>query len=101
MKSADAFILSSLWEEPGFVLIEAAMSNLFIISSDCPNGPKEFLENGKAGLLFESNKKNALKDKLEEFGTLQKEIKTKKIKAKKNCFDYTIFRHSLFLRNII
>ena len=101
MKNADAFILSSLWEEPGFVLIEAAMSNLFIISSDCPNGPKEFLKNGEAGLLFESNKKNALKEKLEEFSILQKEIKTKKIKAKKNCFNYTIFRHSLFLRKII
>ena len=24
MKKADAFILSSLWEDPGFVLIEAA-----------------------------------------------------------------------------
>jgi glycosyltransferase involved in cell wall biosynthesis len=101
MKNADAFILSSLWEEPGFVLIEAAMSNLFIISSDCPNGPKEFLKNGDAGLLFESNKKNALKEKLEEFSILRKEIKTKKIKAKKNCFNYTIFRHSLFLRKII
>ena len=101
MKNADAFILSSLWEEPGFVLIEAAMSNLFIISSDCPNGPKEFLKNGEAGLLFESNKKNALKEKLEEFSILRKEIKTKKIIAKKNCFNYTIFRHSLFLRKII
>ena len=101
MKNADAFILSSLWEEPGFVLIEAAMSNLFIISSDCPNGPKEFLKNGEAGLLFESNKKNALKEKLEEFSILRKEIKTRKIKAKKNCFNYTIFRHSLFLRKII
>lgn len=101
MKNADAFILSSLWEEPGFVLIEAAMSNLFIISSDCPNGPKEFLKNGDAGLLFESNKKNALKEKLEEFSILQKEIKIKKIEAKKNCLNYTIFRHSLFLRKII
>jgi glycosyltransferase involved in cell wall biosynthesis len=101
MKKADAFILSSLWEEPGFVLIEAAISNLFIISSDCPNGPKEFLKNGKAGLLFESNKKNALKEKLEEFCNLEKKLKEKKIEAKKNCFDYTMFRHSLYLRKIL
>tara|TARA_B100001741_G_C16474508_1_gene561781 strand:+ start:38 stop:1180 length:1143 start_codon:yes stop_codon:yes gene_type:complete len=100
MKKAEAFILSSLWEEPGFVLIEAAMSNLFIVSSDCPNGPKEFLENGKAGLLFTSNKKNALKEKLEDFCTLKDKFK-KKIKAKKNCFDYTMFRHSLYLREIL
>ena len=31
-----------MWEEVGFVLVEAAISNLFIISSDCKNGPKEF-----------------------------------------------------------
>ena len=44
MKNAKAFILSSLWEDPGFVLIEAAMCNLFIISSDCKNGPKRLFK---------------------------------------------------------
>ena len=101
MKKAYALILSSLWEEPGFVIIEAAMSNLFVISSDCPNGPKEFLQNGEAGLLFQSNKKNELTKKLKEFYDLGEEIKIKKIKAKKNCFKYTMFRHSLYLRKII
>ena len=28
-------------------MIEAAICNSYIISSDCPNGPKEFLNNGK------------------------------------------------------
>ncbi len=101
MKKADAFILSSLWEDPGFVLIEAALSNLFIISSDCPNGPKEFLQNGEAGFLYESNKKSALKDKLNEFCNLKDDFKKKKFEAKRNCFDYTMFRHSLFLTKIL
>jgi len=102
MKKANAFVLSSLWEDPGFVIIEAAMSNLFIISSNCKNGPPVFLQNGKAGLLFESNKKNKLRDKLKEFSELKdEELKLKKINAKKNCFKYTIFRHSLYLRKII
>ena len=39
MKKAKAFILSSFNEDPGFVIIEAALSNLFVISSDCKNGP--------------------------------------------------------------
>ena len=43
MKDSDAFILSSLWEEMGFVIIESALTNLFVISSNCPNGPSEFL----------------------------------------------------------
>ena len=55
MLKSKAFILSSLWEDPGFVMIESAMCNLFVISSDCKNGPKEFLINGKAGLIFKSN----------------------------------------------
>ena len=67
MKNSKAFILSSLWEDPGFVIIEAALCNLFVISSDCKNGPEEFLHNGKAGILFKSNSKNALFDSLIKF----------------------------------
>ena len=52
MRNSEIFILSSLWEEVGFVMIEAAICNSYIISSDCPNGPKEFLNNGKNGILF-------------------------------------------------
>ncbi len=101
MKNASAFILSSLWEEPGHVMIEAALCNLFVISSDCENGPKEFLQNGNAGLLFKNNKKNELQNKLEEFINLGKNINLKKINAKNNCKDYTIFRHYLYFKRII
>ena len=34
------FILTSLWEDPGFVLVESGMCNLNIISSNCPSGPR-------------------------------------------------------------
>ena len=74
MKKSRALILSSLWEDPGFVLIEAAFCNLFIISSDCPNGPKEFLENGDAGYLFQSNKKNELVKTLQNFNRQEKNL---------------------------
>ena len=67
MVKSKAFILSSLWEDPGFVMIESALCNTLIISSDCQNGPKEFLLNGKAGLIFKSNLKNELYNKLIEF----------------------------------
>ena len=42
MKNAEALLLSSLMGRSGILMIEAAMSNLFIISSDCKNGPSEF-----------------------------------------------------------
>ena len=101
MKNARALILSSLWEEVGFVIVEAAFSNLFIISSDCPNGPKEFLENGNAGYLFKSNKKNELTKKIIKFTKEEKNLKNFKFKAKKNSSNYTLFRHHLSLRKIL
>ena len=74
MRNARAFILSSLWEEPGIVLIGSALNNLFIISSNCKNG-LEFLDNGKGGILFESNLRGALLKKIIEFDNLNNEEK--------------------------
>ena len=95
MKNAEAFILTSLWEDPGFVLVEAAMNNLFIISSNCKNGPTEFLENGRAGILFESNKENALLFSLKSFLKIKSTnaLDDKRKKAKKNCKNYTLVNH--------
>ena len=56
------FILSSLWEDPGFVLIEAGISNTIILSSDCPNGPKEIVKN--ENFLYKTNDEDDLIKKL-------------------------------------
>jgi glycosyltransferase involved in cell wall biosynthesis len=53
IKKADVFVLSSLYEGLPNVLLEALTLKKFVISSDCPTGPKEILENGKYGFLFE------------------------------------------------
>jgi glycosyltransferase involved in cell wall biosynthesis len=100
MKNAEALILTSLWEDPGFVLVEAALSNLFIISSDCKNGPTEILLNGKGGLLFNSNEENALYNKLIDFVNFERDKKKLTI-VKKNIKKYTIFQHSQALDNIL
>ena len=71
------FILSSLWEDPGFVLIESAINKTFILSSDCPNGPREFLDGNKGGLLFRSNDSEDLVNKFELMLKLDQEIKNK------------------------
>ena len=87
--------MSSVWEEPGFVIIEASFCNTFIISSNCKNGPEEFLENGSAGLLFDSNSNNKLFEKLknhknlDEDKNIQDEIISKK--KFKNLLFLTIF----------
>ena len=49
---SDLFILSSKYEGLPNVLLEAAVLKKFIISTNCPTGPKEILLNGKGGYLF-------------------------------------------------
>ena len=52
IKSSDIFILSSLYEGLPNVLLESQVLKKFIISSNCPTGPREILLDGKAGFLF-------------------------------------------------
>jgi len=100
LKKCFCFILTSLWEDPGFVLIEAAANNASIISSNCPSGPKEILKYGKGGALFKSNNLQSLQESYTKFKKLGKnEIYMQKICAKKVAIDYTKFRHYKKLNN--
>ena len=102
MKVSEVFVLSSLWEEVGFVIVEAGLCNLYIISSDCRNGPTEFLNYGKNGLLFNSNKANALFESFQKYTKLSEDKKNlDKIKLKKNARQYSIFRHFIQFQKII
>ena len=76
-------ISSSLWEDPGFVMIEAAACNTFIISSDCLNGPREFVGSDNGILFSNNNIKSMEKSILKFIGMSDYEIKKKKINAKK------------------
>ena len=102
LSKAKAFILPSLWEDPGFVLLEASYSNVTLISSDCKNGPIEILDNGRNGFLFKSNK---IESFLEIFSNFEKsdlrEIKQKKISAKKMSKNFSLFSHFSELNKIL
>jgi glycosyltransferase involved in cell wall biosynthesis len=100
--NSDCFILTSLWEDPGFVLIEAALANTLIISSNCPNGPNEILSNGQNGFLFQNNNLSDLLNKFDEFKNLTvDELNKKKLFAKKQIKKFTQFAHFKSLENII
>ncbi len=51
MAHAKVFVLTSLWEGLGFVLIESLAVGTPVVSTNCPSGPSEILENGKYGHL--------------------------------------------------
>ncbi len=61
------FLLTSRWEDPGFVLIEAAASKTPIISSDCKNGPREFINNNQRGYLYQNYNLKSFERKFLEF----------------------------------
>lgn len=66
LNNADFFIHSSKYEGFGLVLIEAAILDKLIISSNCPVGPTEILENGKSGILFNVGDSQELAEKIEK-----------------------------------
>ena len=100
LKDAECFILTSLWEDPGFVIVEAALSNIPIISSNCPNGPEEIIE--KNGYLFENNNLENLLKKFDEFLTANKDtIYKNKLTLKKRIKKFSMFQHYKKLNEII
>lgn len=51
MRGSSIMVLSSSWEGFGNVLVEAMAVGTPVLSTDCPHGPMEILEDGKFGTL--------------------------------------------------
>ena len=51
MAKSAIFVLSSAWEGFGNVVAEALAAGAPVVSTNCPSGPAEILDNGKYGEL--------------------------------------------------
>ena len=100
--NSKGLIVSSLWEDPGFVIIEAGMTKSFILSSNCLNGPKELIKDNFNGILFESNDKKSFIEKFKIFSKLDrinnKALLLNNLKISRR---FTLFYHYKSLNNIL
>jgi len=86
-----------LWEEPGFVVQEAAACKKIILTSNCYTGPSEFLDYGKNGYVFKNNDQKSF---IKNFKKLIKEKKHHKNKIIKNFRKIEFYTKNYFFSEI-
>lgn len=63
---AEALVLASKYEGFGLVLVEAMVLGRPVVASDCPSGPAEVLDGGRAGILVPVGDVDALASALSQ-----------------------------------
>ena len=102
MSNSKFFILTSLWEDPGFVLLEAAISRTLVVSSNCNSGPNELIKDSINGILFSSNNLRSCVEQINH--ALEIDCQKKKKMILNNiivCKNFTLFNHHKNLTKIL
>ncbi len=90
LKQADIFLLASKFEGSPNVLIEALFLNKYVISTNCPTGPKEILDNGKYGDLVKIGDDKMMSKLIEKFNKKRSKSILNKIKPHLQKYDYKV-----------
>ena len=100
--NCECYISSSLYEDPGFSLIESGFLNKPVIAADSNTGPSEILDDSKNGFLFKNNDKISLVEEYLKFKNLNiQEVMNKKINLKKFSKNFSAFKHFKSLEKIL
>ena len=89
MKNARFFVHSSYREGLPTVVIEGLITNGMVISSDCPTGPKEILENGKSGILFPVGDRSKLVKEILKILSNENLVESYREKSQKRIEDFS------------
>ena len=102
LKNSKFFVLTSEWEDPGFVIIESMYCNKIVLSSNCESGPLEIISHKDNGYLFEKNNTQDFINNFIEINSLidnnSENITKMKIRAKRKTLNYSLFRHYSILK---
>ena len=88
------FVLSSIYEGLGNVLIDAIKYNVPCVSTNCPSGPNEILLNGSGGYLVKPKSPKLLAKKMLFSIDYYQESLLKNSKAKKKLSRFLVVKNS-------
>ncbi|PPQ25761.1 glycosyltransferase [Rhodopila globiformis] len=86
-RQADAFLLSSLYEGFGNVIVEALGCGTPVISTRCEHGPAEILDDGRFGVLVEPHNPETMAAAMNQVATLRERFPAEFLRQR--AFDYS------------
>ena len=90
--NSKGFILTSLWEDPGFVLVEAFFCRKLILSSNSWPGPIELIRDFKNGFVFENENLDSFLKKFKHFNN-HENIEQITLNGLKSSRKFSLFSH--------
>ena len=81
-----------MWEDPGFVLVEASYCRTPVLSSNSWPGPVELIKNDFNGIIFEKNNMVSFLDKFKNFSNYS-DMDKLKLNNLKQSKKFTLFNH--------